>query len=660
MRNGGTNEVRLILFGLVSLASLSSARGQGLDVLSYRIDGTIEPDRIVETVQMTATSRRPVKLLELQLASSMELLTCRLGEAEVPFERSDWDLRLDLSAVGSPKGDFTLQFQLQGRPYNNQRERFVRTVISDEHAYIRSQYAWYPRRADDPAIYETHLTARDGWYVRTAGELVETRASAGPQTWIYRQAEPCRSVGLVAGDYTVLRLEPDGGVELDALVFGERHEQAFTLLRAAERAIEFGAGLLGPMTEQRFTLVEMPAAFGTGSGYGETGYALIGSGAFEEAAEAPWAVPLVAHEVMHTWWGREVLFSDFANEMLATYTTLRYMEHAHGEAATRDERERFLQRVTSVAEEHGLVDLDSIEGWGHDTHPAVYSACAYDRAAMLLHILERDVGREAFDSSLRELFEAHKGQIIDYAVVKKALGGSRHKWLFDQWEQPGLPRLSEEHESEKSRASYTLEGTLRQEGTEKPFKMDVTLRAIAGDRTHDHLVAMKKREVKFKFTCPFEPEQILIDPDCHLLRVVGGLEDIEALTDAIFEVANSPGAGDPEVLEDTIGKIHKVIASGPESETVLHTALGRCLFRLGRLEEAVEAFEQALKGGAGGPFHRAWVHLRLGCIADLMQDRKQAESYYERTLAADEKYRSQRTLAQRFLERAYRGYAIDG
>jgi len=660
MRSHGFNAIKCFFGSCAMLALGLGAYGQEIDVVSYRIDATIESDHLTETVTLEAIAKGAARKLELKLAGSVELLSCRLGEQDVPFEHTGSDLVLDLESASAPKGEFSLVFELKGSPYNNQRGKFIRTVISEKNAYIRSQYDWYPRKEDDEALFVTRITLRKDWMVRTAGSLQDVSDSGERRTWTFVVDEPCRDIGLAAGAYELVERKTGSGLELDALVLEEHVAAAEILLDTASEAIEFYSTLLQPLSEGRYSLVEMPAAFGAGSGYGEVGYALIGSGAFESAEVAPWAASLVAHEVSHTWWGSEVRFSDFASEMLATYTTLRYLEASGGEEAARVQRQRFVNRIVKAATQSDLVALDTIEGWGGNTDPAVYAVCAYDKAAMLMHMLEEKMGRKSFDKVLRKLFEKNQGQTVAYRDVKKSLGGSRHKSLFSQWEAPDIPELSEEHEVKATGASFAVKGALRQTGTPKPLELSVTLRAIADGQTYDKVVQLKKAEASFKFSCPFEPDQIVIDPDFHLVRDLAGLVDIDALTDAIFKVANSPGNGDPAQLKSTIQKIRRVIAAGPKDESVYHTAFGRCLFRLGELDEARAEFETALKGGAGGPFHRAWIHLRLGCISDLEGDRPTAVKFYEKALAADARYETQRKMAERFLKSAYRGHSKDG
>jgi aminopeptidase N len=649
-------------FLALTLLPTSSASGAELDVISYTIDATIESERLVETVEMSISSATAVGPLELVLASSVELRSCRLEGRDIPFERSGWDLTLDLKAVGSPRGDFTILFELDGKPHNHQRNKFLRTVISPEHSYIRSQYAWYPRRAEDPARYETRLSVRKDWMARTAGDLQGTEESGDRVIWHYLLDKPTSDIGLAAGAYVSVTRQTDIDLELNALVFEGHEGGAEILLDTAARSIEFFTSLFGPMSERHFTLVEMPPAFGSGSGYGETGYALIGSGAFENAGSASWAESLIVHEVSHTWWGREVVFSDFASEMLATYSTMRFNEQFNGPDAARAERKSFIRRSCSTASEKGLLSLDSIVGFGGSADPAIYSACAYGKAAMLLHALEREAGRRSFDAALKELFEDNRDQTLSYAEVKRQLPGARHKWVFTQWEQAEIPEMSVEYEVKKSGSSYGVKGTLIQQGTDRPFRMEVSLRASAGDEFTEHVVKVRKEETAFKFKCAFEPEVVVIDPDGHLVTSRESVADVEALTKAIFGVANSPGNADPAALRLAIKNARKVIASGQKKAAVYHTAIGRCLFRLGELDAAKGEFAAALEGGAGGPFHRAWIHLRLGCIADLQKDRKTAEAHYEKVMAFSNasSHDHQKGLAEKFLRKAYRGHSVDG
>ena len=610
--------------------------GENVDVLSYKIDATIHDDRLRCSVTLAAVARRPVRKLTLALAPTMKIESCKSGGKDLPFDRNGWDLVVE---PGLPAGEFALVFEVAGRPYNRfQRGGFVRTNVCPDHAYVRSQYAWYPRRSDDPARYATTLTARADWRVLSAGVQKDTKHMDGRAVWRFEQEAPIRAIGLVAGDYAVVE---DGS--FSAMVAPGHEERGRALLKVASEAFAYYGGLYGAVALPGYTVVEMPAAFGKGSGYGEAGYVLVGAGAFD--ADTPWAGPLVAHEVSHTWWGHEVGFRHFASEMFATYATHRYVEHAEGEQAARAERSRFVARVLKAAP----VPLDGIRNWGSGMDASVYRAHAYEKGAMLLHILSTEMGREALDAALQKLLARHRGKVIDYATVRTELGGSRWRWVFDQWGNPGIPRIREEHRVKKSGSSYVVKGHVFQEGTRRPFRMTVALRAVAGKDAVDHRVQVKKARTAFRFSCPFPPEEIVVDPSCDLVCELDA-----GNVDQAFKAATNPQLDDKAVLERTIADLRRILRAGAAKESECRAAIGRCLFRLRRFDEAKTALEAAIGMRDSGPFWRSWIHLRLGCIADVEKDRARATDHYGKVVAERRGSGYARRLAERFSESPFR------
>ncbi len=134
-----------------------------------------------------------------------------------------------------------------------------------------------------------------------------------------------------------------------------------------------------------------------------------------------------------------------------------------------------------------------------------------------------------------------------------------------------------------------------------------------------------------------------------------------AAFDEAFSIVHDPGEAEPERLRYAIGLLRGFVAARVH-EGQCHVGIGRCLFRLGKLREAKEELETGLRGGGFGDFTRSWARLRLGCIADLDGLGEQATSHYRAVLdlADAPNMTFQKRRARRFLERPYRGYAIDG
>jgi len=79
---------------------------------------------------------------------------------------------------------------------------------------------------------------------------------------------------------------------------------------------------------------------------------------------------------------------------------------------------------------------------------------------------------------------------------------------------------------------------------------------------------------------------------------------------------------------------------------------------MGQFKAARAAFKEALRLGAGGPFHRAWIYLRLGNMADVDGDRELAKKNYKLATEQGARYRAARRAAG-YMEKKYRGYDKD-
>lgn len=590
------------------------------------------PGRI-ETRTTLRFAKAPKGPVSLDLAAPMTVTSVRADEADVPFRREGDSLRVDLSEVD---GDVDLVVVAAGSPHNRfsrQRGGFLRTEVRDDIAWIRSQYPWYPQ-SGGAAAYRIVVDAPADREVRTAGDLEGVETKDGRKIWTFATAAPIPRAGLVAGPWK--RVDADGrkGHRLDALVFPGDEEGGRKLLVAAGRALDHFAGRFGPIQAARFTLVEMPPEFGTGSGYGEDGYVLVGRGAF---GGAEWAEDLVAHELSHSWWGHRVGFRDFATEALASWSTLGYVEATRGADAARELRRRAVERTVALADAGREVPLGDIRGFGGDMNPQAYAVLAYEKAMMLLSMAADAVGREDLDRRLERFLGKHAGEVVGWTEVADAVAGAgaAARAVVEQWSAPGVPTLSIESETVKAGSRSRVRGTLTQSGTESPYRMAVEVVATAGGEKTREVVDLRRRDAGFALTLDGEPESLTVDPDWRLLVRAprGGPVDPKKILDEAFAVVSNPNERDRAKLEGAIAKLRGLLAAGAgDLAAVCHTGIGRCLYRLERYGEAKEELEEALRLGAGGPFHRGWALLRLGEIADREGDHGQARELWQRVL----------------------------
>jgi tetratricopeptide (TPR) repeat protein len=266
---------------------------------------------------------------------------------------------------------------------------------------------------------------------------------------------------------------------------------------------------------------------------------------------------------------------------------------------------------------------------------------------------------------LARFFRDHRGGRVGWSDLRAALAGAgpEARRILDQWERPGIPTIVVECASRRAGSSWVVEGKLSQEGTEKPFSMDVSLVAECKGKPVTSVVRLTGTAAPFTLKAPAEPGAVTVDPDWLVLaaRKSAGSADPAKEFDEGIAVANDPGEADPGKLEEAIGKLRRVLAAG-QQQGACHVGIGRCLFRQGKLDEAKEELETGLGIGGFGPFNRSWAHLRLGCIADLGRKRDEAVSHYKAVIALPDasNLKFQKGKAQTFLDRPYRGYRADG
>jgi hypothetical protein len=135
------------------------------------------------------------------------------------------------------------------------------------------------------------------------------------------------------------------------------------------------------------------------------------------------------------------------------------------------------------------------------------------------------------------------------------------------------------------------------------------------------------------------------------------LDPFSGLINEAFAVAGHTTATDRADCEGAITLLRQILAMGAgKDEGLCHAGIGRCLFRLGRFDEAEKSLESAL-GLELGSYQREWVELKLGCIADLRHQRDKAIAHYRNANAKPGV--STDGLAERFLKRPYRGGTLD-
>ena len=278
-----------------------------------------------------------------------------------------------------------------------------------ESIYARS---WIPC-ADGPGIRYTY-NAR----VKVPGELMALMSAENPQqkndSGIYRfKMEipvPAYLMALAVGDISFKAIDERTGVYAEPNMLDRVHNEfaeTGKMVHAAEQ-------LYGPYRWGRYDVLVLPPGFPIG---GMENPRLTFCTPTVIAGDRS-LVNLIAHELAHSWSGNLVTnatWNDFwLNEGFTVYFERRISEAMNGKSYV-----DMLWELGYQDLEKEIADLgaDSKDTWlkldltGRDPDDGL-TDIAYEKGALLLRLIEENVGREKFDAFLKKYFDEHAFKTI--------------------------------------------------------------------------------------------------------------------------------------------------------------------------------------------------------------------------------------------------------
>lgn len=271
---------------------------------------------------------------------------------------------------------------------------------------------WIPIQ-DGPGMrftYEAEVTVPSGMLALMSAENPTEMNDAGVYNFRMKQPIPAYLMALAVGNIQFASIGERTGVYAEPSVleksvyeFGEMDK----MLAAAEK-------LYGPYAWDRYDLIVLPPSFPFGG---------------MENPRLTFATPtilagdrsltsLVAHELAHSWSGNLVTnatWNDFwLNEGFTVYFERRIMEEIYGREYSEMLALLGLQDLKNTLKEFESKPEDThlklaLEGRNPDDG---MSDIAYEKGYVFLRNLEETVGRENFDSFLKNYFETHAFKVM--------------------------------------------------------------------------------------------------------------------------------------------------------------------------------------------------------------------------------------------------------
>lgn len=276
--------------------------------------------------------------------------------------------------------------------------------------------------------------------------------------------------------------------------------------------------------------------------------------------------PLVAHELVHQWFGDLLTCKDWGelwlNESFATYFTTLWQEHDQGwdEATWTRHRDGESYKAEDRRYRRSIVNYQYREPG------AMFDRHSYPKGGRVLHMLRFVLGDELFWESIRRYAAVNQHRTVETADLRIAVEdatGQGLNWFFDQWvHHGGHPEFSVNwswDEATKT-VTVTVKQTQKTDDLTARFRMPVEIELASHSASQIRRVNVSKAEETFHFQLDKKPTRVCFDPRDWVLKKLTVVKSREewldqlAYSDHVMPRARaaeklSAFKADPEVIE---------------------------------------------------------------------------------------------------------------
>jgi hypothetical protein len=521
---------------------------RSFDVLDYNVDVAFAPDRLWfdgRGVVKARIRQNNVASVSLRLNGALAIRsvsTDKFGRVLFLRVKNQDSLVVNLPSPVHEGTELAFTVVYSGRlePQGVDREALGQSVVDItavdlEPSFVYSNRSyWYPQPAvSDYASASIRMTVPAGYSavcsgVPAEGSPVQLTSGTPRQLFVFTTSQPVRYLGCALARFSPIvqqtrirapqsarRIGTDGssGVQLTVHTTGRLRSRGPNLLAQLEDVAQFYATLMNDAPYAAFTLAVVESH--TPGGHSPAYFAaynqpLPGSPltwAHDPTTFENYPEFFLAHEVAHQWWGHGIGWQNYHEQWLsegfAQYFAALYAEKRRGPAVfgsiIRDMSEWAIR-----ASPQGPVYL----GYrlGHLKRDSrVLRALIYNKGAMVLHMLRRLVGDEAFFQALRRFYADHRFTKVgtdDLRRTFEAETGFDLTRFFERWIYGWtLPTLAYSSNLERDAGQAILRLRFTQEGTIFDFPVTVTLELKDGSSRYV-IIPIRERVVEYRIPIP--------------------------------------------------------------------------------------------------------------------------------------------------------------
>ncbi|MCZ7392079.1 MAG: M1 family aminopeptidase, partial [Candidatus Methanoperedens sp.] len=456
--------------------------------------------------------------------SEMNISTGNLNVTSVRLNGLPLEPRIK-EGIFKVKGNGMLEIFFEGkfagvnRDHNPENVGVVSNdIISDEGISLTG--IWYPQ-IEGRAYYHLKALLPEGFLAVSEADAISAVDAPHGKEFSFSFPHPLNKINLAAGKYMTMK-ETFHGIDIYVYFFPEdiTHDiigyldgisRAETYIEYTKKYLTMYEELIGPYPYKRFSVVENVLP----TGYSMPTFTLLG----RDVIRLPFIVNTsLGHEILHQWFGNYV-YDDFEKgnwiEGLTTYQSDQLYKQQNGEG------EQYRKKLLIDYQSYVRPDKETQLADFYQRTDFASEAIGYGKGAMLFHMLNKEIGDDAFYRGLKELIKERSFQDASWDDVRMAFenaSGRNLEWFFNQW----LYRKGELSIGIEDPRVTVLNGVpttsfrIIQEGSPYQFNLSLKINTDKGELTK--ILEMKKQNQTFEIPTNGTPSELVFDGGYDLMR----------------------------------------------------------------------------------------------------------------------------------------------
>ncbi len=515
-------------------------RGRPADIKHIKLELTLDFEN--ESLNGTATATlAPVgePLSEIVLDSiDLDISTVTAADgSELDFEVTEDKLKIFLPRPAEPGVDFSVAVTYSAKPVTGMYFRTERMGYKPEETQAWTQgqpedaRCWFPcfDYPNERATTEVIVTVPEGFMALSNGKLLSTTSDkkARTRTYHWRESVPHVSylVSLVVGKFVEIE-DLSGDIPLFYYVLPEFEEDAHLSFGKTPDMMRFFQDKIGvPYPYERYAQVVV-VDFVAGGMENTSITTLTERTLHDEAAHLTFRSDgLVAHELVHQWWGDLLTCRDWShlwlNEGFATYFASLYTEHDLGE----DEFDyEMMENMHEILEADQGAQRAPIVRTTYASPNPLFDVRSYSKGGWVLHMLRGEIGDDLFWKCIHEYCVRYSGEAVettDFMRTVEEVSGRGMEQFFDQWVyHGGYPELDVSYSwiDEAKLAKIVVKQTQTVDELTPLFHFTTDLLFSCPNGNHRERIEIKEREHVFHVPLAERPSFVRFDPEDGVLK----------------------------------------------------------------------------------------------------------------------------------------------